>query len=92
MPKARGTVRVSLWLPSWSLSSTSLVSGLPPHQAGSELPCLSREPPRGLVLSVVPSILASGPERDTSGTLKADGTGIFMVWVRRNSDWRPGAR
>lgn len=85
MPKARGTVRVSFWLSSWFLSSTALVSGLSPHQAGSQLPCLSREPPRGLVL-------ASGPERDTSGTLKADGTGIFMVWVRRNSGWRPGAR
>lgn len=92
MPKARGTVRVSFWLSSWFLSSTALVSGLSPHQAGSQLPWLSREPPRGLVFRVGPSILASGPEGDTSGTLKADGTGIFMVWVRRNSGWRPRAR
>lgn len=79
MPKTRQTVRSSLWASIWVLSSAALVSGPALHQAGSWVPWLSREPPRDPVLRAVPSIR---PER----TFKAEatGTGIFMVWLRRN--------
>ena len=77
------TVISILWASIWVLSSAALVSGPALHQAGSWVPGLSREPPRDPVLRAVPSIR---PERDTSRTFKAEatGTGIFMVWLRRN--------
>lgn len=63
-------------LPMGAPSSTALVAGLALYHAGSRLPVCGENLQGVQSLGQLP---VSRPESDTSGTLKAENTGIFMV-------------